>query len=317
MKKLWALLLCMLLFALPAASLVLQSESTVEEPVRLAVKRALERSLLPRMQSGETLRAHLFGLYSLHLQVGERELAFDLSPSVEDLEEHLVSSLEYDGLSLLESIPVVGLEFAVERGFATTDRLIGEGRSYWVLDGQGNKRGVVVASHVRKSESSLAFLQQSSGKELFTGMGLAPMGPLSLSLGFSLDESGALGVDVTTSYPLASYPFSVLLGLVTPDFQQGYLVGGLISIVPLTHLFSSKTHLVRNLGLEGRVLVGLGTSFGGGGLLYYSEGSLALVYRRGEWTFSLGGGNRVTASSPALVHRGLFLSLGTSYTYTP
>lgn len=320
MKKLWALFICLLLFVLPAATLELETESGVSDRVRLSVKRALERSMLPRLKADETLIAQLTELSVLRLQVGERTLTLDIATDDGDLEEYLVSNLHYDGLSLLQDLPLLGLEVALDRGFAValdSEKHIREGLSYWVLDGQGDKRGVVVATHVRKNESKLAFLQQTAGKELSLGMGLVPMGSFPLSLHFSLHQGGTVGFAFDSSYPLPSYPFRVLFGLTSPDLKQGFLVVGLGSELPLSILFSSKTQFVRAISLEGRALVGIGTAFTGGGLLYYSEGSLALVYRMGALAFSLGGGNRVSATSAALTHQGLFLSLGTSYTYTP
>ena len=320
MKRLWLLLLYLLLFSLPAATLELESESGVSDQVRLSVKRALERSMLPRLKADETLVAHLSELSVLILQVGERTLTLDIATDDKDLEEYLVSNLRYDGLSLLQALPPLRLEVALERGFAVSldsEKHIREGLSYWVLDGQGNKRGVVAASHVRKSEPKLAFLQQTAGKELSLGMGLVPMGSFPLALHFSIGQGGALGFGVDSSYPLPSYPFRLLFGSTSPDLKQGFLVAGLGAELPLSGLFPSRTHFVRAISLEGRALVGIGTAFAEGGLLYYSEGSIALVYRMGAWSFSLGGGNRVSASSGALAHQGLFLSLGTSYTYTP
>ena len=80
--------------------------------------------------------------------------------------------------------------------------------------------------------------------------------------------------------------------------------------------FSPNTHLVRSLSLEGKALFGVGTSFSEGGLYYAAEGSLSLVYQRGAWSFRVGGGNHVSASVGMLKRQGLFLSLGTAYTYT-
>jgi len=100
MKKLWALFICLLLFVLPAATLELETESEVSDRVRLSVKRALERSMLPRLKADETLIAQLTELSVLRLQVGERTLTLDIATDDGDLEEYLVSNLHYDGLSL-------------------------------------------------------------------------------------------------------------------------------------------------------------------------------------------------------------------------
>jgi hypothetical protein len=52
----------------------------------------------------------------------------------------------------------------------------------------------------------LAFLQQTSGKELLVGMGLEPMGLFPLSVDMYLQGDGSMGLGVGTSYPLGSTP---------------------------------------------------------------------------------------------------------------
>ncbi len=319
MKKLGALLLCMLVFALPAASLELYVASEVAQPVRLSVRRALERAIVPLLKQDETLLADLDASLVLSLRLNDRVLSMTIPTDVQDLQAFLVSNLRYDGLALLDQLPSVHLQFDLERGFAVEDTasFITEGRQYRVLDGQGRSRAVVVASHVRETDPKLAFLQQISGDRLLLGMGLAPMGAFPLSAALSVQADGSLGYEVGASYLLSSYPFWLHLGLLSPDLDQGYMVFGLGASLAMTHLFSSSIPLVRSLSLEGRALAGLGTSFSAGGLLALGEGSLALVYRHNGWAFRLGGGNRLAASGRAVVHQGLFLSLGTSYTYTP
>jgi hypothetical protein len=136
MKWLCSLLLCLLLFSLPAASLEIDSASTVSEQVRLSVRRALERAVLPLLKEDETLVAHI-DTAVLTLSVGERHLALDMPGHEQDLETFLVSNLAYDGLVLVGELPPFGLEFVLDRGFAvenSSKTLIGEGRPYWVLD---------------------------------------------------------------------------------------------------------------------------------------------------------------------------------------
>lgn len=315
MRKLWALLLCLLLFSLSAASLELDSEEGVAESVGLSVRRALERSMLPLLKEDEILVARLDASLALELRVDDRHLTLNIPAHTKDVEDYLVSNLSYDGLVLLQELPALRLEFSHDRGFAAGSALV-EGRPYLVLDGQGNTRGVVVASHVRRQEPVLAFLQQTSGKELLVGMGLEPMGLFPLSVDMYLQGDGSMGLGVGTSYPLGSYPFRLHFGFASPDLQQGYLVAGLGAALPFSHLFSPNNHLVRSLSLEGKALFGVGTSFSEGGLYYAAEGSISLVYQRGAWSFRVGGGNHVSASAGTLKRQGLFLNLGTAYTYT-
>ncbi|MDD2395490.1 MAG: hypothetical protein PHG12_07125, partial [Sphaerochaeta sp.] len=105
MRKLWALLLCLLLFSLSAASLELDSEEGVVESMGLSVRRALERSMLPLLKEDEILVARLDASLALELRVDDRHLTLNIPAHTKDVEDYLVSNLSYDGLVLLQELP--------------------------------------------------------------------------------------------------------------------------------------------------------------------------------------------------------------------
>lgn len=322
MKRLTFVILAIWLLLSPvfAAELRFVSAQSVPLSVQNAVRKALQRSMLPRLDFEQVLFARLGEGYRLELEVDEKQLVLDLDPTISDLEHFIVSNLTYDGLALLASRPQRGLEFVTEKGFALSvedESQMPVGSSWHVLDGNGRKRGTVIASYYRQGEPNLVLLQQLAGKQLLVGMGLVRAKELPLSVELSMDLNGLFGLSALASSRLGLYPFRVVYGLSSPELSSIYAVLGVQSYLPLSHVAGSSSHVVRNLGIEARVLLGGGTSFSQSGFLIYSEGSLGVVYHAGSWALSVEGGNRLIVSSEQVVHKGLFLRFATAYTYLP
>lgn len=311
--------LLVLLSPLGAATLALDADSTIDAKVVSLVEQALLQSMLPRLAADGQLDARLettkvVQVYHLVLTYGERSIFLDVGYEVETLGERLRGQLDQEGLALLGEQEHPYLQYRLGSGFASSCKL-DVGHPYWVLDGQNQRLGQVVATK-NHADKELSFLSQRGGKSLGLGMQLVAMSPFSTALSTSLDQAGHLGIDVRLSYALARYPFSLVanVGYAQPGLSHVDL--GLQSLIPLSHLFGTKYHLVRNLSLGAQALVGIGFGLPASFSLR-SEGLLFLSYQLGPFALMVGGGNRIGADSLALVEEGLFFSVGTAYTYTP
>lgn len=311
--------LLLLLSPLGAATLSLDSNPAVDAKVTSIVEQALVHSVLPRLPENGELVASLepteqTTVYQLTLTYGEEQLLLDIGYEVESLYERLLRQLDQEGLALLGEQEHPYLQYRLGSGFASSSKLA-VGHPYWVLDGQNQRLGQVVATKYHE-EKQLSFLTQREGSTLGLGMRLATMSPLHTALSVSLDRNGQLGAAVQLSYALPMYPFSLIAQAGYLQMARFHAELGVQAEVPLSHLFGTRSFLARNLSVGAQALVGLG--FGSETEVYLrSAGLLFLSCQLGSWSLQLGGGNRVGANANSLVEEGLFFSVGTAYTYTP
>jgi hypothetical protein len=318
MKRLVLLTVLLLLFRLSSASLVWQAENTVPLEVQKAARSSLERSMLPRLGADGELSAMLRRNgqdgYVLNLQYKGRTLEEDLIEPVGTMERRLSENLEYDGLALLDPIGEQSLSFRFSTGYGT--KALKEGSQWWVLDGQGNRRGSVVVSKTFKAQQ-MSLLDQTEGKKLSLGMALVPRLSHPVSLSVDMDVSFALGFSLTVGSLLPVYPFSWFLEAAYRPGSTVSLSVGLQSQLPLASVFSDASHLWRNLAVLARSSVGYGYATSLSQQVLCAQGSVGFSYQVGSFSFLLLGGNRFIANAGTIAEQGLFLSLSSAYTYTP
>ncbi|MGH0052103.1 MAG: hypothetical protein ACQ5SW_01770 [Sphaerochaetaceae bacterium] len=316
------LFLFVFLSPLSSAALDFSHDPDVPTEVMEGVQHALTASLLERLPEQGVLNAVLQREeqqegFSLSLQYGEAQLNYMLLGNPEGYEKRLRSALDYDGLSLLGALPPFGLTFSFGRGYGTrtNDSPYKEGDRFSVLDAQQRYQGMVILNHVDEEEG-LLFFSQISGKPLYLGMELKEQGNKGVSVSLSFTRELSPSVDLLASLPLPLYPFSFRFGLGTTAADWFYGSVGLSATFPFSQLFSSRSYLVRNVSLDAAALfsVGYGTSIDD--IAYQASGEIGLTCNFGNWALSLSLGNRVAASDAILLEQGLFLKLGTAYTYT-
>ncbi len=315
------LFLALVLFPLSSAQLAFTHDADVPQEVAGGVQRALKDSLVERLPEEGVLNAVLEcgeqGEYTLSLSYEERELTYTLLGEVEEFEKRLATVLNHDGLSLLETLPALGLTSFSGRGFGAKidDPSYKEGDRFTVLDVKQRAQGVVVVAHVARDEGVL-LLSQLSGKPLFLGMELKEQGNKSVALSFSLNKNMNSAVDLLTSWPLPMHPLSVQFGLGATMTSRIYGSIGLSAKLPLSQFFSAQNALVRNLSLDATTLFSAGYDTSLQELFYQASGEFGVTCALSNWALSLSVGNRVAASNAALLEQGLFLKLTTAYTYT-
>ncbi|NCC65882.1 MAG: hypothetical protein EOM15_14645 [Spirochaetia bacterium] len=323
MKRL-ALLLSVLLCSAQVytASLVVDIQGSVPISVEEAVSRALERSMLVRMSEEQTLYATLVNsiedvAYHLHLRVEERELSFNISKELKNLEKFLVSSLAYDGLVLLEPPDLLSVGFFAPTGYGMylQGEKVQENTIYKVLDGRNFVRGRVVVSNV-SADKSIGFLTQFEGKELGLGMVLQKEKSDQFGLSVSFDALYEPFFCLEYAKNLPVHPFSFSLGLGTLGYDTLELSVLLGAKLPLSALFGSSRHLGRNISLGSSVSLSLGYRFSESQLYGRGRGSVSVIYHIQDFSFSLSVGNQVSVTGDRILSRGLFLSLLTAYTYS-
>ncbi len=106
------LFLTFALSPLSSAQLSFTYDSAVPQEVAEGVQQALEEALVERLSEEGLLNAVLEGNeqgeYTLSLSYGERHLSYTLLGEAESFQKRLATALNYDGLSLFESLPPPG-----------------------------------------------------------------------------------------------------------------------------------------------------------------------------------------------------------------
>ncbi len=325
MRRLLFLLLFLLILLAPLASAQFDFTYTqnVPQSVQSVVRNTVQEALLSRLGEQGTLFATLMEDeqqegYILSLSFGEKDLEYHLLGNPETFEKRLYSALNHDGTMLLPVIPTPALTFVSGRDYGVEhdDLRVGEGAWFNVLDSEGVRRGMVVVNEVAdQEEEGLLFLSQISGKPLFLGMGIQETGNTGVSLSLSFDRALSSQLDLLIAKPLPWHPFSIRLGFSSDLLSRHYGSMGISAMVPLSNLFHGKNWAVRNLSLEGTSLLSVGYDTSLHEAIFKASGEVALTCRLFQWAFSLAVGNRITATESLLLEQGLFLKLGTAYTY--
>ena len=319
-----ALLLAVLLLAAQAysAQLVLDIEGPVSMEVQEAVRRALERSMLPRIRAQHSLTAIvqatlLTDEHTLTLQYQDKELSLKFLKNTRHLEQHLVSALAYDGLVLLEDQPSLSLDFHTVTGFGSSIEAatVKENTVYRVYDADFGVRGRLLVSKVM-SDQQIALFSQIEGKELGLGMAIDQEKQLPISLAVSMDTSRTLSLSLGYSKRLSVYPFSFSVGVGTVGFDTIHLAMQVKADVPISSFFGTRNHLARNISLSSAMTLAYGYAFSEARPYALASGSVFITYHSSAWAFSLGAGNQIVLSKDAILARGLFLNLSTAYTYS-
>ncbi|MBG0766494.1 MAG: hypothetical protein H0S77_02725 [Spirochaetaceae bacterium] len=320
------LVLSLLVFAfamlpLSSAQLAFTHDADVPQEVVEGVQRALEDALVERLPEEGVLSAVLEGggqgEFSLVLSYGERQLTYTLLGEAKEYEKRLATALNYDGLSLFDTLPSLSLTSFSGREFGAKvdEHSYKEGDRFTVLDAKGRAQGVVVVTRVAEEEGVL-LLSQLSGKPLFLGMELKEQGNKSVALSFSLNKNLASAVDLMLTWPLAMHPFSAQFGLGATLTSRIHGSIGLSAKLPLSQFSSAQNALVRNLSLDATALFSAGYDTSLQDSFYQASGEVGVACVLSNWTLSLALGNRVAASEALLLEQGLFLKLTTAYTYT-
>ncbi|MGE4453137.1 MAG: hypothetical protein AB7D92_01270 [Sphaerochaeta sp.] len=315
------LLLLVLLAPLAAAQFDFTYGEDVPQSVIDTVFGTIQEALLSRLGEKGTLFAELMADeqqegYHLSLAFQEKTLEYHLLGDPETFEKRLYSALNHDGTTLLNEIPSPALTFVSGRGYGVErgDLKVGESALFNVLDSTGVRRGMVITNEVADQEG-LLFFSQISGKPLFLGMGIQETGNTGVSLSLSFDKALTSQLDLLVAKPLPWYPFSFHLGFSSNLMNQHYGSMGISAMVPLSNLLHGKNWAVRNLSLEGTSLLSAGYDTTLREAIFQASGEVALTCRVFQWAFSLAVGNRITATESLLLEQGLFLKLGTAYTY--
>ncbi len=323
MRKLIPILLCFALTGLYSAQLDIRYEPNTPSALIMEVKQVLEDAMLVRLPEEGILYANLKADtqqtgYVLSLSYGQAELTLDLKGNPKEIGKRLFIALDHEGLRLLPSIPEPALSVSYPRGYAAKSETLQakQGDAFFVLDAQQRRQGSVVVAKTNPALGLFIF-EQTWGKPLFQGMQLVHKGNLSISLTTAVDVNLSTTVQLLVDFPLNSYPFSFHAGFesVLPDHYGGTV--GLSSSVPLSQLFGNGSVLSRNISIGATALLSVGYDFDSLNLYYHASGQFDVSYHFENWAATLSLGNHVLATTQVLTEQGLFLKLGTSYTYTP
>lgn len=315
MRRPLLLLTLLVLLAANALAVEVQFRSDGELPAgyEQQVRASLEELLLPRLEESSTLAAHLDGQRLLTLVTEHGSLAVALPPKREEVADALLFALQWDGQALLSPLAGARLSYPLSYGFmlAAVDQPR-QGRPYWVVSRDGRRMGSVRIMRVVDEEIVVG--TQTSGGALLPHMGIEAKGTLYLGVYGTATREGGFGVEAVVGHLLPLYPFSAYWGIGYGSDESVTLRLGIGAELALSHLLGTGSAVGRNMAVEGRADLGLGWS---GGLLLAASARIGLAYHLSSWKVSALVGNRVGATEAATVHRGLFFTLGTAYTYTP
>lgn len=289
------------------------------------VERVAEHSLLSRMEGEGSLSISLDDYlltepYDLRLGLmvsyGEKSLPLQVSLHAQSLgalekglERKLSLLLLYDGLLFVEEDEALRLGSSYNQGYASSDPL-GKGEYYQVLDAEAKRWGSVVVQQV----GAVSILAQTEGKELLPSMRLKRMEGRAVSLSLLVSQTRDLFFDALYEQEVGLYPFTFLVGVGTSPVGL-HAQTGLAVRLPLSLLFGIHHGVWRNSSLSASCTLGLGYALSDSQLLLGSRVVVSYQYRIGDLRLEGGVGNQNWASEHSSFGSGLFLMLGTAYTW--
>ena len=311
------LLLILLLVAslLGAATLDLSIESAVGDEYEAQLRSGLETLLSGRLDGGATVTGHLDEALTLTLTTEAGSLSIPLPPKAKEMMGVLRSALSWDALSIIE-LPEGGrLSYPLSYGFMIEGlEQRREGREYWVVDRDLQRRGSVRTMRVVEGEELSVMAVKTSGGALLPHMGLERMGSFSYALSASISLTGTMGVEAMVLQRLPIYPLEVRYGIGYGNAESLTVRLGLGASLPLAHFFGTGNAFTRIFSIDGWADLGAGWA---DGLLLTASARIGLSCRLSSWRLSALVGNSHAATVEAIVNQGLFFTLGTAYTYTP
>jgi len=317
------LFLCL---SLGAAELSFRGADAAPAWVVNAIERSARSSLIPRLGQGGSLIATLENTQGnsakIVFQYGERSFEMDLAYGnldEKELFQLLNQQLSYDGLQLIE-LPSGPYISYIQDKSALASAVLDLGSRFWFLDGEGRKRGSVLVSKVFPDEKQpFSLLSQTAGLSMLPGLSLVAQKPLNPGLCITLSQKLDIGLDAKITLQGAIPPFDITVspGILVSggDLANVHLLLGPEVEVPLSQMFGHRSSLFRNLGFSASALAGLGFAPSSKSVVYGGEFRLAISLRVQGFEFQLLGGNRIWTDGVNAYNQGLFLGLGTSYTW--
>lgn len=308
-RALTLLSLLLLSSALLGASLTFMADPLVDETYALTVQNALSNLLIQRRASAVELSASLNETFVLHIEGNGESLSTSLPQQVGEVESFLSDLLGWDGLKFLGPLEGERLSYPTKSGFMLAG-LEGakEGERFWAIDANGTRTGSVILTH--SAEESQAAVQRS-GRSLLPHMALKRAGTLDFGVYVNLSLSLGWGAEIFVHHWRSLHPFSLSAAVVYHSVDGAGLRLGVGATLPMSQLFGTRSHLARNLSIEGWAGVGLGFAKS---LVISADGRVGLSYHIDRWKITALVGNRIGVSKDVILDQGLFFTVGTAYT---
>lgn len=318
--------LLFLCLTLGAAELKVLGVDAVPPWVATVIGHAANQALIPRLPKDGILQAAIESVDKDNAKItfvyGSHSFvqALPLGNLDEDaLLKLLVYQLANDGTALLDLPGQPYVSYVQDKSYLASEPLKA-GQRYWALDGQGNKRGSAIVNKAYGGEDPpVALLSQTSGSPFLVGMPLVAQKPMRPSLSVTLNPSLDIGIEALASFDGVLPSFGVVASvgalLSSGSLDNIHAMIGLNAELPFSQLLGHGSMLWRNLSLKATALAGLGFSPTAAGAVVSSEFSAALAYHVMGFGIELLGGNRIWVDGTNAYNQGLFLGLGTSYTW--
>lgn len=311
------ILLALFSLALPlmAVNFTFTTSLAVDPGYEADVRSSVERLLAPRLGSDEAVMAHLDETSLLTLSTRYGSLAIQMTDDRFDVKRTLESALLWDSKALVPASQKPMLSYPLSYGYIIENApLVRQGNAYWVVDQDGKRLGSVRTMRSVEADEPIVVAVQTSGRALLPHLELTKKGRFSYGLYASLTRTGAYSVEATVDMSLGRYPFDGRVAIGYTE-NEGFTVKvGLASMLYLSHIVGTRTHLGRNLAVTGWADVGIGWA---DDLYYTAAARIGFAYHLSAWQITAMVGTTVSATHRALMDRDLFFTVGTAYTYTP
>ncbi|MFA5446925.1 MAG: hypothetical protein WC233_01455 [Sphaerochaeta sp.] len=310
MRRALALLSFLLLSsALLGASFSFKAEALVDEAYALIVEKSLLELLVQRRPSSVELTATLSDDLTLHIEGNGESLSTPLPQQEGEVEAFLIALLGWDGARFFDPLEGGRLSYPTKGGFMLTDfEGAKEGERFWAFDADGRRVGSLLLTH-SADQSQVAV--QRSGRALLPHMAVGRTSTFDFGVYANLSLSLGWGAEIFVHHWRTLHPFFLSAAILYHSVDGIGLRLGVGATLPMSQLFGTRSHLARNLSVEGWA----GTSLGyAQDLVVSADGRIGLSYHFDRWKITALVGNRIGVSKGMIVDQGLFFTVGTAYT---